>query len=224
MDALEARGGGSCLEAVADEAAGAACGVSLAPQGREPLEKRRELLEKRSGGSCCGGSCSGDAVPGGDSRGGSCGSGGAAVPGGGSRGGSCGSGQAGPLQGEAAAAGEEAFAQTLSILHQRAFALLADGGADLVLGHMCVSSAIGFASSGWSGALSRSHLNARAMAYGCLCLAAKMHWQKDTAANGLACLAHLRDSWGEALEIPIGDRQAVRQRCEGACLSAGFSP
>ena len=105
-----------------------------------------------------GGSCgSGAAVPGGDSRGGSCGSGGAAVPGGGSRGGSCGSGQAGPLQIEAAAAGEEAFAETLSMLHQRAFARLAEGGADLVLAHMCVSSAVGFASSGWSGPC-RAHI------------------------------------------------------------------
>jgi len=61
------------------------------------------------------------------------------------------------------------------------------------------------------------------MAYGCLCLAAKMHWQKDTGANGLACQAFLWESWGEALQIAIGDRQGVRQRCEVACLVAGFS-
>jgi len=177
-----------------------------------------EKLAERSVGAAVGA-----AVPECGSRGGSCASGSAADPGGGSRGGSCGPGQAGREQLEAAAADEEAFAETLSILHHRAFALLAEGGADLVLAHLCISSAIGFASSCWSAAWSRLHLSAPAMAYGCLCMAAKLHWLKDTGANGLACQAFLWESWGEALQIAIGDRQGVRQRCEAACLVAGFS-
>ena len=112
--------------------------------------------------------------------------------------------------------------QVVGILHRQGFEAFSQAGADLVLAHMCVSSAIGFASACDTEPPARLRLSAPTVAYGFLCLAAKMHWPEDTLANGLARRALVRQWWGELLKVPPAHRPIARQWCEASSLMGGM--
>ena len=125
-------------------------------------------------------------------------------------------------EGEAQAEGA-LLIQVVGILHRQGFEAFSQAGADLVLAHKCVSSAIGFANACETGALASLRLSAATVAYGFLCLAVKMHWPQNTLANGLA-RRELIWQWcgGGGVNAAPAQRQSARRSCEACSLMGGF--
>jgi hypothetical protein len=109
--------------------------------------------------------------------------------------------------------------ETLSVLQRAGLAAFQLAGADVVLAHMAIASALGLASRSMPRGFARCRWGAQPMAYGFLCLAAKMHWPRVDEANGLGSMAYVWEAWGVLLEVPPDDRQQVRAWCETVCMS-----
>jgi hypothetical protein len=113
----------------------------------------------------------------------------------------------------------ELLVETLSVLQRGGLAAFQMAGADLVLAHTALASALGLACQSMPHGFAGGRWGAQPMAYGFLCLAAKLHWPRVDEANGLGSLAFVWESWGALLQVLPDDRQQVRAWCETVCIS-----
>ena len=127
---------------------------------------------------------------------------------------------AGATEAEAAEAAVAAkMLDTVSNIEKHGMAALSLAGADLVLAHRCLGDAIGFASNSPRAVFSDARFGGPALAYGFLCLAARMHWPADTTANGLAREEYLWTAWAALFGLATAMRQPARHWCSTQGLS-----